>query len=798
MKPTNHSYRLIKRSILAVSVLFLACSCAKKESQKSTIIYVGAANTSQTGVPVNSLEEAFEKATALRNSGDTNTAISIQLAAKSYHLKNTISISPLLSNLTLLGAENGQTIIKGSQTLTLPWEPYKNNIWVANVPEGTSFDQLYLDGEKQILARYPNYNEAGGHWQGFAADAIAPERIKTWSNPKGGIFHAMHGGEWGGFHFLITGVDEHGEATLSKGHQNNRPARGIHDTYRMVENIFEELDSEKEWYLNKEENKLYLYVSDATKLKKATVEVVRLKHLIDIIGTVDNPVKNISIKNIQFEHSSRTIMEEYEPLLRSDWTIYRGGALFLEGTEKVTIQDCELSNLGGNVIFVSNYNKDVNIKGNHIHDSGASAISFVGSPTAVRSPSFQYNEFVDYNKLDTIAGPKNELYPRSCIADNNLIHRIGRLEKQTAGVEISMAMDITVSNNSIYEVPRAGINIGDGTWGGHILEYNDVFATVLESGDHGAFNSWGRDRFWHPKREVMDSIVALHPKMVLWDAIHTTIIRNNRFRCDHGWDIDLDDGSTNYEIYNNVCLNGGIKLREGFHRTAENNIIINNGFHPHVWFKDNGDVFRKNILMGNHKDIFLEAWGKEVDYNLFPTEKGLKNEQSKGIEAHSTFGNPQFVNPSEGDYTVAESSPALKIGFKNIPMNQFGVKKPTLKKLAKTPNIPKLWPVDDESAKTATIEWMGATLKSVTTMEERSAAGLNKTAGVVILNIAKESIIGATTLKKGDVIVKYDENDVDNIMDLMNVYQKYIWKEHLDVVIYRNQKPMNLTIKTKK
>ena len=24
------------------------------------------------------------------------------------------------------------------------------------------------------------------------------------------------------------------------------------------------------------------------------------------------------------------------------------------------------------------------------------------------------------------------------------------------------------------------------------------------------------------------------------------MLRNNRWRCDHGWDIDLDDGSTNY------------------------------------------------------------------------------------------------------------------------------------------------------------------------------------------------------------------------------------------------------------
>ena len=86
--------------------------------------------------------------------------------------------------------------------------------------------------------------------------------------------------------------------------------------------------------------------------------------------------------------------------------------------------------------------------------------------------------------MDTVAGPKNELYPRDCLVKDNLIHRIGRVEKQTAGVQIAMAMDITVSHNTIYDVPRAGINIGDGTWGGHILEYNDVFNTILETSDH--------------------------------------------------------------------------------------------------------------------------------------------------------------------------------------------------------------------------------------------------------------------------------------------------------------------------
>lgn len=778
--------------ITVVSLLTIGC----KTEKAAKYIYIGGASINQEDIQVSSIEDAFDKATEIRK--EDNSPIVIQLDSKSYNLEKTLLITPALSNLTLLGAKDGKTTIKGSQNMKLSWKPYNKNIWEANVPLGTSFDQLFVNGEKQILARYPNYNEDGGHWQGSAADAIAPERIKNWSKPAGAIFHVMHGGEWGGFHYLIKGVDKDGEAILEKGHQNNRPRRGIHDTYRMVENVFEELNSPKEWYLDETQNKLYFWVPKNMDIQNASVEAVHLKHLIDIKGTSANPVKNINIQNIHFKQSSRTIMEEYEPLLRSDWTIYRGGAIFIEATEGISIKDCELSDLGGNVIFVSNYNKDVLIEGNHIHDCDASAISFVGNPTAVRSPSFQYSKFVAYEKLDTIRGPKNELYPRACVVNDNLIHRIGRLEKQTAGVQISMAMDITVSNNSIYEVPRAGINISEGTWGGHILEYNDVFETVLESGDHGAFNSWGRDRFWHPNRKTMNSIVALNREMVLWDAINTTVIRNNRFRCDHGWDIDLDDGSTNYHIYNNVCLNGGIKLREGFHRTVENNIMINNGFHPHVWFKENGDVFRKNIVMVDHKDIRLQAWGKELDYNLFSNEKALKKEQKRGIEVHSVYGNPQYVNPSEGDYTVKVNSPAFKIGFVNIQMNQFGVKKAALKKIAKTPPIPKLWTIDDESVKELTIDWMGATIKSVTTMAERSAAGLSKTSGVVILTIEEGSIIDLSDLQEGDVIINCNQVEVKSLKDLMNLYQQYNWQGKLDLVTYRNQKSIKQTIKTKK
>lgn len=784
----------MKKVLLSILAALLLISCSTKVSD----IYVTSdGRNSDYGdkeLVFGSIEEAFQALADYRKEGRNNN-INIHLAKGEHRISTPIRIKPELGPLKLLGEGSSQTVVKGSFVLQAKWEKYNDNILVAQLPEDHNFDQLFVNGEQQILARYPNYDEDGGHWQGHAADAISAERIETWAKPVGAIVHAMHRGEWGGFHFVATGVDEEGELTLSGGHQNNRPSE-MHPKYRMVENVFEELDAPGEWFLDTD-NKLFYWPSSETDIKTALLEGVNQKHLLEIVGTEQSPVKDVEISGIRFEHAQRTFMEEYEPLLRSDWTLYRGAAILLEGTQKVSIRNCELTNLGGNAILVSNFNREVTIADNHIHDCGASGISFVGSPEAVRSPAFQYGEFVPLAEMDTVPGPKSNKYPSNSVADNNLIYRIGRVEKQTAGVQIAMAMDITVSHNSIYEVPRAGINIGDGTWGGHIIEYNDVFSTVLESGDHGAFNSWGRDRFWHPNRGKLEKMVADNPDMPKWDAIHTTVIRNNRFRCDHGWDIDLDDGSSNYHIYNNVCLNGGIKLREGFYRTVENNIMINNGFHPHVWFKNSGDVFKQNIVFTQHKDIRLQDWGKEVDYNLFPDMETLLQTRKKGVDAHSVFGDVMFVDAESGDYTVKKGSAAAEIGFKNFDMDSFGVTNTSLRAKAKTAPIPPLF-FGKKNGEDLVFKWLGAELKSITTMAERSASGLNKTAGVLLVSLETPSIIGNSPLQLGDVIIASEGKEVNTVEDLIKSYQNNNWKGKLNLVVVRNQEEKQITVITKK
>ncbi len=624
---------------------------------------------------------------ALTEARKTPGIVVLNLLEGTYYLNQPIVFTPEDSRkenetLTITNFENQKVVVSGSAILNLKWKEYKNGIWQAEVGQDLIFDELFVNGQLQRMARYPNYDPTAHYFGGTAADALSKERVARWKSPEGGYVHALHPSEWGDVHYIITGKDDKGELTLEGGWQNNRPM-GMHPKYRFVENIFEELDTFNEWFYDKKAKILYYYPTKDLNLKTAKFETPQIAHLFEFKGSENNPVKNISIKGLTLTQTLRTFMDNKEPLLRSDWTIYRGGAVLFDGAVNCSVKNCTLNNLGGNAVFFNDFNRNCEVTGCLISGIGASGVCFVGDPNAVRSPSFKYWEFVPLEQIDRIPGPKTNNYPAECMVFDNLMFDLGQIEKQSAGVELSMCQSITVSHNTIYDVPRAGINVSEGTWGGHIIEYNDVFNTVKESGDHGSFNSWGRDRYWHPNKSVLDSIVETNFDLALLDVVKPITIQNNRMRCDHGWDIDLDDGSSNYIIRNNLCLNGGIKLREGVNRLVENNIMVNNTFHPHVWFKNSNDVFRHNIVFSGYAPIRIDVWGRETDYNVFPDSTSLKDAWSRGTDQHSVCGGLNFVNPQAGDFRLKDGSVAFSVGFKNFAMDSFGVVSPGLKALAK-------------------------------------------------------------------------------------------------------------------
>ena len=370
----------------------------------------------------------------------------------------------------------------------------QNGIMQTKVPAGFATDQLFVNGQRRPMARYPNFDPKERIFNGYAADAFSPERAAAWKDPAGGFMHAMHAAEWGGMHYLITGKGPDDKLTYEGGWQNNRPM-GMHSQHRFVENIFEELDAPGEWFLNTKTSILYSSAGrrgsgEGEDRGRPPATSDRIPRHAGLPGAVRHSPR------ADLRHAARTFMENKEPLLRSDWTTYRGGAIFFNGTEDCPLDDCFIDQVGGNAVFVNNFNRRVTVRGCHIAKAGANGVAFVGDRDAARVPRDWNDHSQSLATLDRTPGPKTANYPADCLVDDCLIYLTGRVEKQTAPVEIELSQGITVRHCSIYDVPRAGINIGDGCWGGHVIEFCDIFDTVKETGDHGSFNSWGRDRYW--------------------------------------------------------------------------------------------------------------------------------------------------------------------------------------------------------------------------------------------------------------------------------------------------------------
>ena len=61
----------------------------------------------------------------------------------------------------------------------------------------------------------------------------------------------------------------------------------------------------------------------------------------------------------------------------------------------------------------------------------------------------------------------------------------------------------------------------------------------------------------------------------------------------------------------------------------------------------------------------------DPDYN---NETSLQEWKRTGFDVHSVVADPLFLNPDEDDYRLSQDSPALDLGFNQIPLDQIGVR----------------------------------------------------------------------------------------------------------------------------
>ncbi|HEX4725671.1 MAG TPA: PDZ domain-containing protein [Pseudonocardiaceae bacterium] len=700
-------------------------------------------------------------------------------------------------------ATPGAVTISGGRRLTPTWQPVSagSGIMQATVATGLHVDQLFVNGQRQILARFPNFDPTAPRLDGATTLANLNTESKKWASPATALIRTMHCNDWGSTSFTAAGstpgaLGLHYVGDSNRGQDCGLTVGGSGNVGPvMAENVREELDAPGEWYYNPANGQLLFWAPAGTNLSTAKIETAEQDELITVTGaSAQNPVRNLTFDGFHFTETHRTLFDStYEPDAKGDWAIVRKGAVYLRNAANVTVTNSFFDQLGGNGVFLDGFNDGDVISNNKFEFDGASDVQVVGSPDSVRDYSNNFHQTVLIN--DTAAGPKSDNYPRDVDIRNNLMENMGQFELQSSGVNISMSRNVTVDGNTIDGSARACLNIEDGTWGGHLIENNDIFDCVQHTGDNGSINVWGRGRFWAASgnnslapgtsfagangTQLND---AQAEQMMKLDVLAPITIQHNRFWHDGDWAIDLDDGSSNFVIRNNLILKGGIKLRDGFDRTVQNNVLVSGTMFEQISHANNGDVIQHNITLGptayNNVGSDPTSAKYTVDDNLFWNGGGTIagpgsqlsangttiNQQSSwvqaGMDVHSLVADPRFSSgdpTGQYDFTVATNSPAIGLGYANFPMTGFGA--------AGGPLPPKaVLPFGSGGTAPSLITQpeplMGATATNIPSLAVQSALGLGQPIGLYLANVPAGTVAAQAGLLTGDDITAINGNSV--------------------------------------
>lgn len=620
-----------------------------------------------------------------------------------YELETPLVIAGNRAKLSICA--EGKVEFTGSKTLHISsWSNYDTHIKMAFIQPGLPIDGLFVNNEPQILARYPNFNKDRFPLGGATSASDIKRRTKAYAEVKGTYIRALHKLGWGGNSYIVEGKDESSPLGLALRWIGDNNRGNAYDPHALVlENCFEELDAPGEWFYEASSGKLYFYPPQEMNLESAVMEATVNAELFRIIDSQD-----VTIEGFAFGKTKRTMFtidepgKEYIPLLRGDWTVVRSGAVYMTGSHGLKIKNCCFHDIGGNGIFIYGDNSEISIEKNEMTRFGATCIQIVGKGNALFEPSYWEHELFQHEEWHVVhktvvnhphrSGPRSSEYPRHITIIDNHMQGMGLFEKQSSGINISVAQYIRIVHNTIHESARSCININDGGFGGHEIAYNDVFDSQRETEDHGPFNSWGRDRFWSvPAYTTGGDQGEMKKPYALLDAVDTTRIHDNRFTHDphspHSWGIDLDDGSSNYEIYNNLCLGIGIKLREGFYRKVYNNILVNGQLQIHCTYRGAEDCLFSNIV------IHPEPWGfagvgedpgqrlREGNYsinrNAYFNPGGIVSLppfwESNGYDRIKILDEDPFLcEPRNNEYSVRNTQLLITIGFVPFQMDRYG------------------------------------------------------------------------------------------------------------------------------
>lgn len=402
-----------------------------------------------------SLPQAVQKVREARKAGDMGPA-TIVLPEGITEIRQAIVLEAQDSNLTVTGEKAS---LVGAPKVS-GWEKHEGKIVKSDIskllPKDFKPRQLLCNGERQILARYPNFDAKDPLYGGWAfVDEFAPggapeghlwkrtmyvkaQDLRQWAHPEDveiDIF-AQYG--WWNFVEPVASLDaEKRLLTLKKDcgydlHPNNR--------YHF-QNALEELDAPGEWYYDKRSGMLYFWPEKDIAECEVRVPVA------DGFFKVKAGGKNITIRGLTL-------------------TGCHGSAITFDGAEDCLVERCVITKIGD------------------IHGSGVG----VSSGKNVRISRCEIN-YTGSNGISLSGGDRKTLTGTGHVAEDNHIHHMGVFNKNACGISL-YGVDNVARHNHIHDGPRMGVQMSGNNL---IVEYNHLHHLCLETQDGGAIYTGGRD-----------------------------------------------------------------------------------------------------------------------------------------------------------------------------------------------------------------------------------------------------------------------------------------------------------------
>ena len=457
--------------------------------------------------PDSSLADAVRKAREIRRTG--HLKVTIHLAPGVYHLYEPLHLRPEDSSLTIVGHD---AIISGGQEINI-WKEQDKNLYVADVPDfngrPVDFRQLWRNREKAIRAR-------------DVVDFEQMHRILTYDKqnqilwvPKAAVtkilkapyaemvLHEM----WCTSNLRIKSIEVQGDSAAVRFHDPEAKIQFEHpwpspmtpDTGHpspfYLTNAKELLDQPGEWYHDIREHKLYYYPRDCEdwgKVLLATYPVVET--LVEIIGTTDHPVHDITIKGVTFSYTTwmrpsekghvplqagMYLTEAYKlrpqidrpnnhKLDNQGWLGRADAAVEVRYGENVSFEDCRFEHLGG-----SGLDYVTGCKGGKVSNCRFSDIAMNGLVVGSFSPE-GLETHLPYQPADA-----REVCSELTIEQSEF-YDVSNEDWGCVAIAAGYVSDINIEHNTIHDVSYTGISLG---WGWNrdsvCMKDNKVHANLI-------------------------------------------------------------------------------------------------------------------------------------------------------------------------------------------------------------------------------------------------------------------------------------------------------------------------------